>query len=331
MAIRMGYWDCQHCKHSRIEGPQRQCPQCGRPRDDGVQFYTTDDAPEIDDPSLLQHARAGADWHCPFCDTDNPAGQLSCLSCGGSDPSAKKREQRIILDEPASPVSSPSPQRAAVPGAANSKKSGKGGLFIILAVLALVGLGIWFLFLRTKPLTVTVEKATWIKTLVVERQETRTESKWADELPSGAREVRREMRGRDRKVQDGTERVKVGKKDLGNGLFEDVYEDRPKTVTRKVDEPWVTFEIERWVQDQTLKEQREDGSEPPAPSFTAAPRRRAGARESYVSLELAGDKKHYTYRVDVKDAASQQRALGYKVGHKVTAMINAVGGVRELK
>jgi predicted nucleic acid-binding Zn ribbon protein len=320
MAIRMGYWDCPHCQHKKIEGPQRQCPQCGRPRDNGVQFYTTDDAPEVNDPALLQRARAGADWHCPFCDTDNPAGQQACLSCGATDPSARQRQQRVI---PAAPT--------AVPSSKPVRKGGKGGLLIALGVLALVVLGAWLLFFRTKPHTVVIERSTWIKTLVVERLETRTESAWADEVPSGGREIRRELRGRERKVQDGTERVKVGQKDLGNGMFEDVYEDRPRYVTRRFDEPWVTYEIDRWVQDRTLKEERSDGTEPPAPNAALSPRLREGARESYVSLDLQGDGTRYSYRIDVKDAESKTRAITFKVGQKVTAMVNAVGGVRDLK
>ncbi len=327
MPIRMGYWDCAHCGHKKIEGPQRECAQCGRPRDDNVEFYTTDDAPEIDDVDLLQRAEAGADWHCPFCDTDNPAGTTSCQSCGGSDPSAKSREVKFIPDDPADAEPSPPPPRPEP-----AKKKGGMGLFVLLGVLALIGVGVWFLFFRTSELQVTVQKATWTKTLQVEDLKKQNGSAWADAVPSGARELRREMRGRDKKVQQGTKKVKVGKKDLGNGMFKDVYKDKPNYVTKKVDEPWVSYEIEKWVQGRKLKEQRDDDSEPPSPVFSPGTRQRAGKRESFISLALKGsDGKSYDYKVDASSASGVQKARGYQVGKTYTAVVSTVGAVKELK
>ena len=330
MAIRMGYWDCVHCEQKGIEGPQRQCPGCGRPRDADVEFYTKDDAPEIDDPQLLQRAEAGADWHCPFCDTDNPAGQVQCLSCGGSDPNAKHREEKIILDadQPASAESMSPEDRTP------KKAKSKAGLLIFLSILVVIGGLVWFFFLRSSPHTVAIDQATWRKSLRIEQLKTETKSGWLDEMPSNARELSRTHKSKTIKVQQGTKKVKVGKKDLGNGMFKDVYKKVPNMVEKQQDAVYVTYEIDRWVQNQTLKEERSDGREPKWPSFTATPTRRVASKSSRLILSLKDVKsgKTYSYSLKIPEGAPGMKMLkGYSVGKKFTAMITATGTVKSIK
>lgn len=323
MAIRMGYWDCPGCSQKRIEGPERQCPGCGAPRNDDVEFYTDDDAPEVTDTALLQRARSGADWQCPFCSSDNPAGTVGCVSCGASDPTARQREVRYIPDQPEA-----RPHDTPVPG----RKRGPLGAVVVAAVLVLVAVLIWVLFLRSRPLEVEVKSVTWTKTLQTEELRSETGSAWLGEVPAGASEVSRTTRLHKKRVQEGTRKVKVGKKDLGNGMFEDVYEEQPNFIDREVEDTWITYKIDRWAQGQKLKEERSDGSEPPEPSFTPGAGQRAGPRASFVALNLEGQGKAYSYNFQVgDDARRRERARGFKVGQIYTAMVTAVGAIRELR
>jgi hypothetical protein len=316
MGIRMGYWDCLACGNKRIRGPDRQCSGCGQPRSPEVQFYTDESAPEVDDPELLKRAKSGADWHCPYCGADNPRGVTSCVGCGASAEGAKNRQERLILDQPKAPPPKP------------VKSAGRKALAIVLGVLGFVAFLAWFFVFRTSALAVEVEGKKWRKTIVVERLETQRHEDWDDAVPSGARRLGTTTKKKTVKVQDGTEKVKVGKKDLGNGLFEDVYEDKPRYVEREVSASWVTYEIDRWVQGRTLKEERTDGTEPPWPSFSPGLKERAGAKKSEIVLGLKGsDGKSYEYELD----ADRAGASGFQVGKSYTAQVNALGIIMDLK
>jgi ribosomal protein L37E len=317
MTIRMGYWDCPSCGHKKNPGPQQACAACGRPRDPRIQFYTDDAAPVVEDPELVARARAGADWKCKYCQADNRAGVMDCHQCGAGPDGTVRREQRFIPAQ----------------GAAPAKKTNVGlVLGIVGGALALLGALVWFLFLRTTALEATVESVLWVKTAALEQKKLETHSAWADEVPSGARELRSETRGRDKKVQEGTEKVKVGKKDLGNGMFEDVYEEKPKYVTKKVDERWVTYEIERWSLEEKLRTEAKDGAEPddPAKGRSLGRDQRIGERTSRIEVKLEGSNgKRYTYEEDVKGEGAKQ-AKRFEVGKKYVAKVNTMGSVVSL-
>jgi hypothetical protein len=317
----MGYWDCPGCGQKRIQGPERSCPGCGRPRDPSVAFYTTDDAPAVEAPEQVARARAGADWQCPYCGADNPRGSVQCVGCGATSEGAKSRTEKLASDAPAPPK--------AVPKSSAAPKV----LAILLFVLALLGFGIWALFVRAKPLTVTVERAAWVKALDIERKKTETREAWHDEVPAGAREIRRYSAERKKHVHVGTEKVKTGKKDLGNGYFEDIYTERPKYEDRMVEDTKVVFEIDRWVQDRTLKNESTDGKEPELPHFAGGPNERIGRRENKIALELRGDdQKSYSFDVDLEsDPGQRARVADYSRGKSFTAYVNAVGVVRKLE
>lgn len=317
MGIRMGYWDCRACGTKRIQGPERQCPNCGQPRAADVAFYSDDNAPLVDDSEMLKRAKAGVDWHCPYCGADNPAGSKACVGCGASTEGAKTRQEKLLLDAPPPP-----PQKRS----SGSKK----WIFAGLAVLISLIFGVWFLVFRTTDASVTVAQKTWRKSISVERLETDRGEAWDEDVPAGARRVDAFGKKRTVKVQDGTERVKVGKKDLGNGFFEDVYEERPKYVNKEVTDTWVRYEIDRWKTHRTLKEEARDGQEPPWPRFDPGPREREGSRESQIVLDLkSGDGKTYEYSINAQSEAA--RAARFEVGKSYTASINALGMVMELR
>ncbi len=75
-----GYWDCSACGAKGIRGRYRECPNCGKPRGEDVQFYLKEYGEEYalkdDDTS------DNPDWFCEYCSSYNPDGAAKCLSCG---------------------------------------------------------------------------------------------------------------------------------------------------------------------------------------------------------------------------------------------------------
>jgi hypothetical protein len=316
MTIRMGYWDCPSCNQKKNLGPNATCAQCGRPRGPNIPFYTDESAPVVEDPELVARARAGADWKCKYCSADNRAGVMDCHQCGAGPDGSVKRAVTFV-GAPTAPAASPPWGKI---------------LGIVGGVLGLLGLLVWFFFIRTTAMSVTVDSVSWVKTAQLEALETRRGESWADEKPAGSRELSRTTKGRSKKVQEGTEKVKVGKKDLGNGMFEDVYEEKPKYVTKQVDEPWVTYEVDEWVAKQALRAETQNGEEPedPAADVRLDSKKRIGSRSNQAVYALTGKdgkKLEFTIDVDKEGAAALKK---YKVGSSYTAQVTSLGAVKAL-
>lgn len=306
MAIREGAWDCPVCGRKKNRGPDKFCGGCGAPRGPEVKFYLPDDAPEVVEAEALKRAQAGPDWICPYCNADNPATNAFCSGCGAARDGAKQREVvEHRLDAPPPPPPAP----PAPPSSGKVKK----GCGIVLLGLALVFFLTWF-FGRPQETTLTVTGHHWQRTVAVEELRKVTEQAWEGEVPGSAsllgssREVhhvdhiqtgtRTATRTVSERVQTGTEHVKVGTRDLGNGYFEDVYEDRPVYENRSHEETYqepvyvdrpvyrnrVRYQIEKWVPDPEAKSEGQDLA-PAWPDIAAGPRRRdAGRKELYEVL-----------------------------------------------
>lgn len=298
MAIREGAWDCPVCGRKGNRGPDKFCGGCGSPRGPAVQFYLPDDAPEVVEAEALKRAAAGPDWICPYCGADNPADNAFCSGCGAPRDGAKTREiteQRFDAPPPSpKPLAAPPPQK----GGGSRFKLGCG-----LGCLGLIVLAALFVFLgRPKPTTLTVTGFHWLRTIAVEELRPVTEEAWEGEVPSGARvlgssrkvhhvdhiQIGSETRTRNvsERVQTGSQRVKVGTRNLGNGYFEDVYENRPTYENRTRQETYqqpvyrdqpvyrqrVRYEIEKWMPDREARAEGQDH----APAW---PDPRLGAKE----------------------------------------------------
>lgn len=323
MAIREGAWDCPHCGRKRNRGPEKYCGGCGAPRGEDVPFYLPDDARVVTEEAELQRAQAGPDWTCDFCEADNPSVNAFCSSCGAPKDGAPARpvvERRT--DAAPAPPPAPPPAQA---GAGNGRRLAMGGCGI--GCLGLVLLAILFAWLgRPREETLTVAGLGWERSVAIEEMRTVEEEAWQDALPAGARSLAssREVRRYDKvrigtetktrtvteRVQTGTERVKVGERDLGNGYFEDIYEDRPVYEERSREETYeepvyredpvygvkVRYEVDRWVKVRDAKLAGDDRSPRwPEPELSAD--ERLGERaESYVVRLVGPDGKSYTYK-----------------------------------
>jgi hypothetical protein len=144
---------------------------------------------------------------------------------------------------------------------------------------------------------------------------------WEGETPGGARLLSRERQvHHTERERTGTDRVKVGRRDLGNGFFEDVYEDRPVYRERPVYRTRIAYEVETWVRDRTERASGSDQSPRwPDPRLRGR-EREAGRHEAYVVL-LQGRRR---YRMEL----SQQRWGALSPGQELGAVIQ--GGSRVL-
>ncbi len=270
--IRIGRWDCPACGHKGNIGYETHCSQCGSPRGKTVKFYLPDESEEVTDAQNIAQARAGVDWICDYCGADNKATDTACRSCSNprTETDINRQTRDIRFDAP--PIA---PTPVAQP------KFNKG--YYVFGGLALLLVVLFFLF-RTRETTVTVTAHEWIREIHTEKFIPVIEEDWS--LPSGARlkksfrdvhhydEVLVGYETRYRTVEKpvGTERIKVGVRDLGNGYFEDIYETRTiyKTVRESYEVPiyksvpvYATkyrYEIYRWKPDKVYRTQGRDMS-----------------------------------------------------------------------
>ena len=95
-------WVCPNCE-SRNKGSKKTCENCGAPQPENVQFQRAADEKIITDEKTAQAAKAGADIHCGFCGTRNPATATTCSQCGGDLKEGKARQAGQILQAAPTP------------------------------------------------------------------------------------------------------------------------------------------------------------------------------------------------------------------------------------
>jgi hypothetical protein len=349
MTIREGRWRCPRCNRENL-GRERDCRGCGEPRGDDVVFYLPEEAPEVEDEALLTRARAGTEKLCEFCDAANPPEAEVCTGCGA--PLTERRREEVFhpvasptLDPPPPPPR-PSPRRRGVLAL---------GCIGLLVASGLVGIAVLGGKLWREGVQLEVAAVSWELTFETERQVTVTRTGWQGELPAGARPLssRRAQRGTRQvqigtttgteaeqvRVQVGTEKVKVGTRDLGNGFFEDVYEERPvyenRTRERKVTRPvyreepvWgteVTYQLEEW---QLARNARNDGSDrsPVWPSLEEGERERPGSRREVCRVFLTAEGgKRFVHEVSASELTM------FEPGRVFRGEVDAFGKLRSLR
>lgn len=96
-------WTCPNCT-SKNPGPVKTCQNCGAPQPENVKFERAAEDKFVTDENQIKAAQAGADIHCGFCGTRNPANAQTCSQCGGDLKEGKAREAgRVLEASPAQP------------------------------------------------------------------------------------------------------------------------------------------------------------------------------------------------------------------------------------
>lgn len=346
MAIRVGQWDCPFCGHKGNLGPEKQCAACRKPRGDDVQFYLPDDAEVVTDEATIVKAKAGPDWTCDYCGADNPSDQVKCRACANprtQTDEARQTQSYDLKDTPTTGATVSTQDKQMPQGTAGSvpKKLGKkgcgcltiiGAIFIFLLIIGIIG---------SRPFAVTITGHEWSRQIdLVHYSSTRQEG-W--ELPPNGQLVRSfraihhydqvfdhyEMRTRTEQVKVGEERYISGKKDLGNGYFEDEYSTRPIYEEREVpyqekiyrDEPVYqkkyVYNIYRWV-DAGVKTVNGQGLNPQWPVWTPPSKEwKEKARIERYTI-VVKDKKGKVYRIQTDFKDWQRLKDGVKTRAKIS-------------
>ncbi len=92
-------WTCPNCS-TRNKGGTKTCENCGAPQPENVQFELGADQKFVTDQEQVKAAQAGADIHCGFCGTRNPATAETCSQCGGDLKEGKARESGRVMQSP---------------------------------------------------------------------------------------------------------------------------------------------------------------------------------------------------------------------------------------
>lgn len=279
-----GYWDCTYCGHKAIKADveNTKCPTCGKMRGEGVRFYLIDKN-EVANKETVEKAGKSANWVCEYCNGYNYTSDSTCKHCGSDRRESKEdyfSSQRKIQNKQELNKGSTAPVRDFPSEIHNIReKSHKNrtklmtwAIITLVAALVIGGLT-WLLIPKTQQVTVT--ELSWERSIAVEELKTFNESDWS--LPAEARLTRSatEFSHYD-KVLDhyetvseqvqkqrisGYETVVTGHRDLGNGLFEEITEQRAvyetywETETKQQpvyrDEPVYRtkyyYEIDRWT------------------------------------------------------------------------------------
>lgn len=277
MTIRVGRWDCPVCGLKGNLGPDTHCVGCGSPRGKDVAFYLPDDAEEVTDADKVRQAKAGADWRCDYCGADNKATDTVCKACGNerTHEDSVRTEKVMYDDEPPRQDSAPLTPPKFNP-ADNKARDRRKYRIVVWSFVLLTVFALWYIF-RPQGFEVEVVGHEWERTVAIEQNRPFIEEDW--QLPAGAKQISQrqdvhhydqvltgyQTKTRTVRVQTGTKRVRCGKKDLGNGYFEDVYCDQPVYENRKetYEEPVYKqvpvfqtkykYEIYRWTLDHTAK------------------------------------------------------------------------------
>jgi membrane protease subunit (stomatin/prohibitin family) len=92
-------WTCPNC-NTRNKGGVKTCENCGAPQPENVQFELPSEQKLVTEEASITAAKAGADIHCGFCGTRNPATAKTCSQCGADLTQGKAREAGRVMQTP---------------------------------------------------------------------------------------------------------------------------------------------------------------------------------------------------------------------------------------
>ena len=339
-------WTCPNCG-TRNKGETKTCENCGAPQPENVQFELPSEQKFVTDEEQIKAAQAGADIHCPFCGTRNPATAKVCSQCGGDLTEAKAREAGRIMQAPAAPkvikcancgaenpssntvcsnCGSPLPKLAPVqamaphpapfgPLARNIGKPKKvNGVVIgaILAALALCFIAIGALFfLPTKSVQATVTDVHWQTSVPVQEVRAVDYNNEPGSPPSGAYDV---------SCRDESHDVCQQKTvDKGNGYSEVVEECHTET------EQYCSYTVDEWTTIQTYTTDGNDLRPIYESPDIASGQRLGNESEQLTVLFMTQDGEQKTYT-----PSSVSEFQQFDIGSTWTLKMNALGGIRSV-
>ena len=337
-------WTCPNCGGEN-KGSAKSCDACGAPQPENVQFHLPSEQKMVKDEDKVKAAQAGADIHCGFCGTRNPATATTCSQCGGDLKEGKAREAGKIMQAPPpqpkivkcascgaeNPGSNstcsncgaalPKTQAAqavapqpAMPTAKPAAKKKISPLLIggILGFIALCGIGIYFIFGRTaSTVKGTVTDVHWQTNVPVQEVQAVDYSNQAGNAPSDAYNVSCHDESRDVCEQKTI--------DKGNGYSEVVEECHTET------DKYCSYTVDEWT---TIQTYALDGNDlqPIYDSPNISSDQRIGEQTAEFTVNFSTENGKIVYSPDTLSTFQQ-----FDVGSTWTLELNLVGGVMGVK
>ncbi len=264
-------WDCAFCGTKGLLGKsQRHCAECGGPQDPSKRYFPTPEQQQ----QVVGHTYEGADRACPACKAPMGAKAKNCTQCGS--PLDGAREVAGVEKPPA-----PRNKRRIWP--------------YIVAGLAVLGVAIWALFIRTHSAQLTIASHRWERTIAIEEFSEHSQSAWRDQVPADASFPSCFRKERSSRQVPSGEDCHTERHDKKDGTFEQVKKCVTKYRSEPIDDDWCTFTVRRWMKSDQL-EAHGTGTEAAWPATTLPAdvpatlgARRAGARAEKLTLDLGGD------------------------------------------
>ena len=211
-------WTCPKCG-TRNPGPEKTCMSCGAPQPQHVAFEQPSQQEIIKDQQEIEKAEAGADIHCGFCGTRNPAGSEVCSQCGADLVHGVRREAgRVVGAFGTGPVRqiacpncgtknpetalkcvqcgsnlkiadsmvSPQPAGLGLPVKPKQRMPGVVALAVIGLLCLAVFVGFLFISANTQGVAGVVGNVSWTTQVVILGLQPVEYSGWRDEIPSEA-------------------------------------------------------------------------------------------------------------------------------------------------
>ncbi len=334
-------WTCPNCS-TRNKGTVKACENCGAPQPENVQFELPSDNKFVTDEAKIKAAQAGADIHCGFCGTRNPATADTCSQCGGDLKEGKAREAGRIMQAPppqpkvvkcascgaenpgtnstcsncgaalpkvqAAQASAPQPAMPATQSKAK-KKISPVMIGAILGFIALCCIGIYFVFGRTaSTVEGTVTSVHWVTNVPVEEVRAVDYSNEKGNPPSDAYNVSCRDESRDICEQKTI--------DKGNGLSEVVEECYTET------EQYCSYTVDEWKTIQTYTLEGND-LRPTYDTPNITSDQRIGEQTAEFTVNFSTEDGNKVYSPETVSTFQQ-----FDVGSTWTLELNLVGGVR---
>lgn len=295
-------WDCSFCGKTRLLGiTHRHCPECGAPQDQTKRYFPTD-AEKV----AVADDYAGTDRVCASCGSATSAKATFCVKCGAplDEAAAAKRRSDQVVEKGRAFAADDAIRAAAELGdqprpAPAPKKKSRWWIWALL-VVAVLGVAIWFFFVRKRSADFEVAERRWERSVVIEEYRDVEKEAWQERVPSGARTLScRDKQADTRKIPDG-EDCQVRRVDKGDGTFEEREECRPKYREEPIMKPWCRYTVLEWTKVDEKTAATTDGSEPAWPATGVQPAqqargaRREGARNERFEIDLVekGGRKH---------------------------------------
>ena len=338
-------WTCPNC-NTRNKGAAMTCENCGAPQPENVQFELPSEQKFVTDEASINAAKAGADIHCGFCGTRNPATAKTCSQCGADLTQGKARQAGQIMQAPSqqpktikcdncgtenpssnavcskcgsplpkliSPATAPAiaPQPAAAMNIGQPSAPKKTNWLLIggiLGALALCCVVLGALFFPSKSVQATVVDVHWQTTVPLQEIHPVDYNNELGNPPSDAYNV---------SCRDESHNVCEQKTiDKGNGYSEVVEECHTET------QQYCSYTVDEWT---TIQNYSLDGSDLQpiydSPNISSGQRLGAESEELTVTFSTAKGEQE-TYSPDTVSEFQQ-----FTIGSTWTLKMNALGGV----